>query len=53
MGITTDQIIEAALDRLTAEYIFADQAEQIAALVRGRLAEGRTSGWPARRCARR
>ncbi|TQF01667.1 S41 family peptidase [Kitasatospora acidiphila] len=40
MGITTDQIIEAALGRLTAEYIFEDQAEQIAALVRGRLAEG-------------
>jgi C-terminal processing protease CtpA/Prc len=40
MGMTTNQIIEAALDRLLAEYIFEDQAGQIAAFVRGRLAVG-------------
>ena len=40
MGMTTDQIIEAALDRLVSDYIFEDKAAETAAAVRDRLAAG-------------
>jgi len=40
MGITNSEIIEAALARLTAEYIDEDKARQAASFVQGRLATG-------------
>lgn len=40
MLTTTSQILEAALDRLLAEYIFPERAAEVAAGVRARLAAG-------------
>ena len=40
MGMTTTQLVEAALRRIDAEYIVEDTAAEIAAHVRGRLAAG-------------
>ncbi len=40
MGLNNTEAIEAALDRVVDEYIFADKAVETAEFVRGRLAAG-------------
>ncbi|MEK2476947.1 hypothetical protein [Streptomyces noursei] len=49
----TARIVEDALDRIVAGYVFPERTAEIAASIRGRLAAGRMTHWTARSSARR
>ncbi|WP_240167854.1 hypothetical protein [Streptomyces noursei] len=49
----TARIVENALDRIVAGYVFPERTAEIAASIRGRLAAGRMTHWTARSSARR